>query len=540
MTKTEKMRNDLLDYLNREKEIIQQSIEEHKGLSDDEKIEAGFLVRCTDYKEIGENTYECSVSENYTKWRTGDRVTLVERGFPLRVNAIMVDNLQESIVIIAENRLKENLQLDIIYEEAIFTDTIINLLESAKDGDEMTCFIDVLSCETHPLAQGMNPIDFSPEEDLDEEQNNAVKRILQKPYIYCLQGPPGTGKTKVLSSVAKAFSQKGKDVLILALTHQAVNNALNAVATYHVPLTKIGEPLKGMGLHGHIVQKKDFKKFCAGRRKTKYSKGDVVGMTLHSAIINFGLMRRGFSPSVVLIDEASQIPLPTSSVLGVIGSSSYVFFGDERQMPPIFQPELTNLPLSVSIFEYLKNIIHGDFKTTLHTTYRMNSVICDFVSRNFYEPYGIKLHSFSDISNRKVDDENIENSIEHILIESEECTDFNEAEAQEAVQIAKKYQTKGENVAIITPFRKQVNLMRQLWCEIPNSKDILIDTVERLQGQDVDVIILSTSVSDLDYYKKTCVFIENANRLNVIFSRAKKKAIVIINPLIKTIIDHLI
>ena len=59
-----------------------------------------------------------------------------------------------------------------------------------------------------------------------------------------------------------------------------------------------------------------------------------------------------------------------------------------------------------------------------------------------------------------------------------------------------------------------------------------IDTVERLQRQDVDVIILSTSVSDLGYYKTTSSFIEDANRLNVIFSRAKKKVVAISGPLV--------
>ena len=531
MTKTDKMRNELLDYLHKEKEIIQQSIEEHKSLSDDEKIEAGLLVRCTDYKEIGENTYELSVSENYTKWRTGDRIVLHDKRSSLRINAIVVDNLQDYIVVTVENALKENLQLDVIYEETIFNDTIINLIKSAEDGDEVTSFMDVLSGKIQPYVQGLHPIEFSTE-GLDEEKSEAIKDILRKPYVYCLQGPPGTGKTKVLSNVARSFSQKGKDVLILALTHQAVNNALNAVATHNVPAIKIGEPLKGMGLHERVLQKKDFKSFCVGRKKNRYSKGDVVGMTLHSAIVNFGLMRSGFSPSIVLIDEASQIPLTTSSVLGVIGSASYVFFGDEKQMPPIFQSELAESDLSISIFEYLKNIIPDDLKMTLHTTYRMNAVICDSVSRNFYEPYGIKLQSFPDISNRKIDDEDIEDSIEHVLIETEGCADLNETEAREAVKIAHKYKAKGEDVAIITPFRKQVNLIRKIWSEIPNSKDILIDTVERLQGQDVDVIILSTSVSDLEYYRTISSFIEDANRLNVIFSRAKKKVVAISSPLV--------
>ena len=533
MTKTEILKRELLDYLYNEKNIIQQLIEKHKSLCDEDKIESGILVKSINCKEIAENTYEFCVSENYTKWRTGDRVSLLNSDSSIRISAIIVDNLPESIVVTTEKALKENISIDIIYEEAIFTDIIIDLLESAEKREELTFFLEVLSGEIPPPTKGLNQI-VCHQEDMDEEKSEAIDKILCKPYVYCLQGPPGTGKTKVLSRIASIFSQKGKDVLILALTHQAVNNALNAVAFHKkLPVVKIGELLKGMGLHEHIVQKKDFKTFSKSGKKHRYSKGHVVGMTLNSAIVNFGLKRTGFSPSIVLIDEASQIPLSTSSVLGIIGSSSYIFFGDERQMPPIFQPELVKSFLSVSIFDYLKTNIIDELKMTLHTTYRMNSVICDYVSRNFYEPYGIKLSSFVEISNRKVDGEDLNESIEHIVIESENSTDFNEAEAQKAVEVAITYKELGEDVAIITPFRKQVNLIRKVWNEKTNDRNILIDTVERLQGQDVDVIILSTSVNSWEYYQTTNAFIENANRLNVIFSRAKKKVVAITSPLVK-------
>ena len=51
----------------------------------------------------------------------------------------------------------------------------------------------------------------------------------------------------------------------------------------------------------------------------------------------------------------------------------------------------------------------------------------------------------------------------------------------------------------------------------------LIDTVERLQGQDVDSVIISfvkTSASNVD-------FIFNPNRLNVMISRAKRKVFIV-------------
>ena len=61
----------------------------------------------------------------------------------------------------------------------------------------------------------------------------------------------------------------------------------------------------------------------------------------------------------------------------------------------------------------------------------------------------------------------------------------------------------------------------------------MIDTVERLQGQDVDCIILSFASSNNDYIERRRDFIFNYNRLNVMISRAKTKVIILASKLIQ-------
>ena len=85
--------------------------------------------------------------------------------------------------------------------------------------------------------------------------------------------------------------------------------------------------------------------------------------------------------------------------------------------------------------------------------------------------------------------------------------------------------------AIITPYRRQVKAIREavinaigVTC---NSHLPLIDTVERLQGQDVDMIVLSTSITDPTYFSSQRDFILNLNRLNVMISRAKMKVVIL-------------
>ena len=83
------------------------------------------------------------------------------------------------------------------------------------------------------------------------------------------------------------------------------------------------------------------------------------------------------------------------------------------------------------------------------------------------------------------------------------------------------------DIAVITPFRKQVRLLRSKANEMfPEEQTPLIDTVERLQGQDVNCIILSFAASDKEYIDQMNGFLFDDNRLNVMISRAKTKVVI--------------
>ena len=74
--------------------------------------------------------------------------------------------------------------------------------------------------------------------------------------------------------------------------------------------------------------------------------------------------------------------------------------------------------------------------------------------------------------------------------------------------------------------------IREVVKEETGVSDILIDTVERLQGQDVEIIILSFATSSPIYIEKMKTFLFNPNRLNVMLSRAKKKVIIFSSPVV--------
>lgn len=530
-------KEQLLDYLKKEKELTERDIQSHKDLSEEEKIEQGYLVKGCLVSSHIDDCYELTARENNTKLRTGDRVILTRKDSEAKINATIVENFFNTISI-TTNAIMDKLQTyDIHVTEAVLLDPLIQLLEELEDGTSGSYYLKELCKIETPEKRGYGAIDVNNADfpnRLNEAQHEAVERVLARPTLYCIQGPPGTGKTDVLSTIAKNFSKKGKEVLIISNTHQAVNNALNKIAQYpDLPIVKVGEALKAQELSDNIQLAKTYTEYIRTRPKKRRLRenGAIVGMTIHAAIINLGLRNSGFSPSVVLADEAGQIPLSFGSAIGAFGAGSIVFIGDDRQMPPIFHPDLVSDTMSVSIFTHLTNL-YPDFKTVLDTTYRMNTEITEYVSKHFYEPYGITLKAFREPTFKP--------SIEFCNCPTENGVlwrEYNPEEAKIAAEKALEYTKKGLEVAVVTPFRKQVNCIREFVTKEFEENGIeeipLVDTVERLQGQDVDVIIISTSVSEAPYYLQLESFILDQHRLNVMFSRAKEKVIVIKNDIVK-------
>lgn len=161
------------------------------------------------------------------------------------------------------------------------------------------------------------------------------------------------------------------------------------------------------------------------------------------------------------------------------------------------------------------------------------------------QPFGITLTASEYSANRTLvlqslsGDERIDSilnspqSIHQLDVSKDESwQDENHEEAKFISLLIKAAVNSGMNtkdIAVITPYRRQVKAIRQYAVELlgRNADIPLIDTVERLQGQDVDMIIISLSITDTLYWKQQEQFVLNPNRLNVMLSRAKKKVVII-------------
>lgn len=535
----EQFKQSLLKYLFVEKTFEDEDAEKQKMMSDEEKIENDLLLVGATVVSQDENIYELNVPDNYSKLRVGDKVILNDIHLASSFDATITDVFFDTITVMCDKQLDISSSFTIEQKSPQLINTLISCLEGIYSGIPGAAFLRLLSGEEPFEKEDFLKVNVDDVPNFDKikelmnaEQLNAVSNMLEYPPVHVLQGPPGTGKTLVLAATAIASAHMNREVVVIANTHHAVNNALKKIKSIDKKSTviKVGSLLKAEELDDTVIKFSTFKEyyeFSYKNRKKKRS-GHIIGLTIWGALTYLGLRHHAhFRPYHALIDEASLIPLSLATILGKT-APSVCLFGDSRQMQPIFRSELEQNIMSKSILDYCAENIEGVTVDVLHTTYRMNNEITECVSKAFYEPYGIRLVSSEISSENRLEYHGNSESLQWINIETEcEYLEENREEAECVSNIVKELLSIGLNhndIAVVTPFRKQVSLIRSMTRNIVAEDDMpLIDTVERLQGQDVDCVIISfvkTSASNVD-------FIFNPNRLNVMISRAKRKVFII-------------
>jgi DNA replication ATP-dependent helicase Dna2 len=379
---------------------------------------------------------------------------------------------------------------------------------------------------------------------VDASQRHALEACVNEPSILGIQGPPGTGKTNLLAMVAETLSRLGRRVLILAPTHQAVNNALAAIRCSYPSrrLVKVGNALRRESLPDNVECQ--FLKNVLSHDNSRTGTGQIIGMTFLSALQHLAVQTSGLAPNVVLIDEAGQLPFCQGICAGLFGAGSTLLFGDDQQMSPVFNSEVRASPLATSLFAKLRQA-HPGLILMLNTSYRLNEPICNFIAESFYDGIGNVVSADSSRHRRFTLPSRTsspaasivegplqsENSLIWIRSEDNGSQQLNLTEAKavaKLVSAAIKSGLSSEQQAVVTPYRRQAAAIRRLiQHELGSSVDVpIVDTVERVQGLTVELVAISMCTSDPEYASETASFIFSPNRLNVAVSRARTKVVI--------------
>jgi len=369
------------------------------------------------------------------------------------------------------------------------------------------------------------------EAGLLETQAEAVGQAYATDLFHLIQGPPGTGKTHVLAHLVRLLVRDGARVLVSALTHRAINNALNKVYDVDpvLPACKVGLAARAGDLK--VDSYENFAESGFG----DLSGGYAVGAT------PFALRSRrrlaGIEFDVVIFDESSQITLPLA-IMGMLSGERYIFIGDERQLPPV--TSLRRLGSEAeSVFGYLSG---RSAETPLTTTFRLNDVLCRWPSRRFYDD---QLVPAPGAARRRLRLQRTNGAWDHVLDPEEPLVfvdlgqrgnrtqSYREAEiVTELIEALLYAGVPAGEIGVVAPYRAQGRIIRSrlrrtLQEDEETARAIVVDTVERMQGQEREVVLVSLTTSRPAFAAAIADFFFQPQRLNVTITRPRTKLIIV-------------
>ncbi|PLV58061.1 IGHMBP2 family helicase [Thermotoga sp. KOL6] len=244
---------------------------------------------------------------------------------------------------------------------------------------------------------------------------------------------------------------------------------------------------------------------------------------------------------VVVVDEASQATIP-SILIPISKGKKFVLAGDHKQLPPTILSEEAK-DLSRTLFEELIKK-YPEKSVLLDTQYRMNELLMEFPSTEFYDgelkadesvkhitllDLGVEPPNFGKFWDVVLSPKNVlvfidtsknENRFERQRKDSPSKENPLEAEiVKEIVEKLLSMGVKKEWIGVITPYDDQVDLIKSLVDE-----KVEVHSVDGFQGREKEVIIISFVRSNK---KGEIGFLEDLRRFNVSLTRAKRKLITV-------------
>uniref|UniRef100_A0A8C6X2Y3 DNA replication ATP-dependent helicase/nuclease n=1 Tax=Naja naja TaxID=35670 RepID=A0A8C6X2Y3_NAJNA len=404
---------------------------------------------------------------------------------------------------------------------------------------------------------------------LNKPQKQAMKQVLLSKDYTLIVGMPGTGKTTTICALVRILSACGFSVLLTSFTHTAVDNILLKLAKFKVGFLRLGRAQKVHPDIKRFTEEEICRSKCiktVAQLEELYQSQPVIATTCMG--INHPIItRKRFD--FCIVDEASQISQPIC--LGpLFYSLRFVLVGDHQQLPPLVQnPEARELGMSESLFKRLEQNKNAVVRLTVQ--YRMNSKIMSLSNKLVYdgklecgsEKVSRAIIDLPNLKKLKLEESSSETWLKETLdpnnpvcflntekVEAPEQTEkgciSNMTEARLVFFLTSMFLKAGckpSDIGVISPYRHQLKIITDLM-EGSYLTDVEVNTVDRYQGRDKSVIIVSFVRNNVD--GNVGELLKDWRRLNVAITRAKHKLVMVgcvpslcLYPPLKKLLHHL-
>lgn len=397
----------------------------------------------------------------------------------------------------------------------------------------------------------INSLTFNQSEN--HEQRAARDRIKLESTIP-ITGPPGTGKSTVISSCCFELVNEYSPVLVVTPTNSMVNSILAKI--------------DGLARSSNLRLPRGFIIRYGNVTELNYSYPHLNSYTLDSLVLQhqanngggISRIRAGIDlmqnariilctdyiakdlkniiqAGAVLIDEAGLVSLDK---MGTIFASlrdnngKVIVIGDDKQLPPPSHDYV-----ATSLF---RSILNHFSSTLLRKEYRFNKDILDLINP-YYDNKLVADYSVQDISTADIAEkdyqginDNLRKILQHdkkiVFVDTnddrrEDKHFVNPGEVSIIKDILNGCQSIGINsIMVITPYKQQERML-QLQLQQQDMQAIRIGTVDKFQGQEAEVAIISMVRSNTKQDYHEAIGFLNNSRACVAFSRGKRKTIIV-------------
>lgn len=408
---------------------------------------------------------------------------------------------------------------------------------------------------------------------------NIISQAINADNYFLIVGPPGTGKTSIFARrlIEEYYKKPDTNILVVAYTNRAVDELCSAInAAFDCSngncdkYIRVGSEISCDITYQHrLLQRISEKASDRDALRKEIQETRIFVTTLASLTGKMELFSiKKFQ--IAIIDEASQILEP--QIIGLLPLfDKFILIGDHNQLATIVLQdeessktdetqlkEIGIIDCRESFFERLlrrcKSQGWNNSFTQLTHQGRMHIDIAEFPSTHFYsenlfpalawQEQQWNLSNFNGnlydkyIASKRTaffSTENKENEVRSDKV--------NHAEAEIIVELLKSIQRVYVNndivydsskIGIIAPYRNQIALIRHKLFEadIDDYDRIMIDTVERFQGSQRDVMIVSFCINRPEQMKYLCNLNHDGTvdrKLNVALTRARQQLFLVGN-----------